>query len=923
MKAQLEKIDIQEIKGKTWFGIITIRNDEFEAVLRQFKPRWIAHGESHYNIAKIENELDEQYYVAIVKQPEQGHGDAQQTANNLIGDLSPECLVVVGICGAKPEFEFTLGDVLVCTRFRDFSVHAALPGGKIEHMDLGGPAHTLIQNAVANLPAVKDRLQGWNHSRKIRMTRPPVDLVESNLTGDENWNDKVRAALSRYFGDKPERRTPMVYGVTLVSGNVLQKDPKLLEKWLEHARDLKGVEMELPGVYRAARRASGDVPVLGVRGISDIVGFKRNPDWTKYACKTAASFAHAYLSDAELAAALIQKPIGVNRAKENNLIQNTPRLRDASAIIDATTSIERFGSRRTAFPSDHSINELENDRLIIAPNFTTPTGQLLNINDLARNISGGNHALLLGDPGSGKSVAIYKLAQSLRELGYQAIPIRFSDLRRLFASGLPFERTLTISNDNKAIIVLVDGLDEASVTDSIGVQTISTWLEKLSTRFTVVISCRRAEFESYLSRYVATIVFSEVVNLNLWRLEVEFAKFVYRLVELDYLKENSLVNLVSKSPMLGRLASRPLFARMLCNIGSVDVESIRSVEDLYTRFFDGLATRTESSLREANCFLETPVKTIWAESAWSAFRLELLSDESLNFPALVRILSPKKTDNGCVSRALTQIIDTGAQYWRPEASYIHYSFYEFLLSFWILDRLLDDDQTEETLTELFYTDLPRRVRHFLVEELKKSDYAKVGQKRLLTAYRNLKVENPLDDYRVGCNLIVYILSRVYACYPILRELFNHELDLFLRNSLFWGLAHSGDMVYTEQFIHSLINSSEHLQMCRGYLLYYHGDLEIVDRPPFIDASPHISWQRTKSAISEFMGTVDYQNTVRVARRVIDAYTFMSFAKDRGETIEQEIAVVLRECILGIRQDSSVPEWIWELLDEIYFETCKE
>src|SRR5262249_36307589 len=53
------------------------------------------------------------------------------------------------------------------------------------------------------------------------------------------------------------------------------------------------IEMEAGGVYEAARQAR--CPLLCVRGISDIVGFKRSPEWTSYACQTAASFVMALL----------------------------------------------------------------------------------------------------------------------------------------------------------------------------------------------------------------------------------------------------------------------------------------------------------------------------------------------------------------------------------------------------------------------------------------------------------------------------------------------------------------------------------------------------------------------------------------------------------------------------------------------------
>src|SRR5262249_40618050 len=57
-------------------------------------------------------------------------------------------------------------------------------------------------------------------------------------------------------------------------------------------RQIQAVEMESAGVYKAAH---GRVPFLAIRGISDVVGFKRHPDWTAYACHTAAAFTRAFL----------------------------------------------------------------------------------------------------------------------------------------------------------------------------------------------------------------------------------------------------------------------------------------------------------------------------------------------------------------------------------------------------------------------------------------------------------------------------------------------------------------------------------------------------------------------------------------------------------------------------------------------------
>jgi hypothetical protein len=48
------------------------------------------------------------------------------------------------------------------------------------------------------------------------------------------------------------------------------------------------------GKFRRGVLSSG-ARFLAIRGISDVVDFNRDPDWTAYACETAAAFAQAFL----------------------------------------------------------------------------------------------------------------------------------------------------------------------------------------------------------------------------------------------------------------------------------------------------------------------------------------------------------------------------------------------------------------------------------------------------------------------------------------------------------------------------------------------------------------------------------------------------------------------------------------------------
>ena len=78
----------------------------------------------------------------------------------------------------------------------------------------------------------------------------------------------------------------------IASSDRLVKDPSLLISWISAARGTLAVEMESAGVHRATR---SNTPMLSIRGLSDIVGLRRQDAWTKYACASAAAFTRGYL----------------------------------------------------------------------------------------------------------------------------------------------------------------------------------------------------------------------------------------------------------------------------------------------------------------------------------------------------------------------------------------------------------------------------------------------------------------------------------------------------------------------------------------------------------------------------------------------------------------------------------------------------
>ncbi len=289
------KIDLSEIREKIDFGIITIREDEFRSVLRRFPKYAETEGNQRYVISAIETITGDYNLLAIVRCPEQGEGEGQNVARNMILDLNPNWLILVGIAGGVPSDEYTLGDVVVATRLHDFSVGADIENRGIEYEVRGGPMHPAVKDLLGILPSMDSELGDWNNKKSIGMKRPAIHLRSSNFYGDEDWVRDTRGTLMRHFGKNVRPRGPKVITGSIASSDRLIKNTSTIAEWRKSARQIQAVEMELAGVYQAARQKEREYPILAIRGISDIVGFKRHQDWTTYACHSAASFTFALL----------------------------------------------------------------------------------------------------------------------------------------------------------------------------------------------------------------------------------------------------------------------------------------------------------------------------------------------------------------------------------------------------------------------------------------------------------------------------------------------------------------------------------------------------------------------------------------------------------------------------------------------------
>jgi nucleoside phosphorylase len=280
--------------------VLVIREDEQKAVLSRLPNRWYLPCENRtYVIGDSQSSVEDSVYrVAVLASLEQGPGYAQEAAEDAIADLRPQWLALVGIAGAVPDAEFALGDVVVASRVHDYSVSAAIEdsGGRRteEFSNQGGPMAEKVRDLAKLVKPLSGDARGWNHPDSIGVPRPPVDLSPSSFYGSDLWRSKTKEIIAAQF-DGSARDVPEVTSRSIASSGRLVKDTETLEKFIDGSRELRAVEMELGGVYKAARRREHEYPILAVRGISDIVGFKRDPGWTAYACHTAAAFFFALL----------------------------------------------------------------------------------------------------------------------------------------------------------------------------------------------------------------------------------------------------------------------------------------------------------------------------------------------------------------------------------------------------------------------------------------------------------------------------------------------------------------------------------------------------------------------------------------------------------------------------------------------------
>ncbi|MEU8244566.1 hypothetical protein AB0C07_40455 [Actinoplanes missouriensis] len=568
----------------------------------------------------------------------------------------------------------------------------------------------------------------------------------------------------------------------------------------------------------------------------------------------------------------------------------------------AAMSKSAFGRRRTAFPLDMTLADLIERRIAIAPRIvdrtrrnvaTTPTAIL-------DRMKAKRSAVMLGAPGAGKSMALLQAASTWSTAAVTPVLLRITDA----VEELETLQKLISESTSRQPLLLLDGLDEAMAPQDYRPRVAKT-LRTLLNAAPTILTSRTRDFEeaSYLDAY--GIVVDDVYELMPWRPGVEFAQFVQQLHASGHVSNTTVVEDVSRSPQLSRLATRPLHARMLTFIMEVDpARPPENQNDLYGSYLYHLARVADTSLTSRGCLLAQGALGFWMDVAWAVYTSRTATPDP---NTLVRMSAAGDGHlSACLRSAIDMIADRIPHGGRERLEFVHYSFYEWLLAARIREPLSELPMTVDQLFETLSRDVPREVRHYLRHQTGTMSPQLTND--LVHLY--LKAHERITDLQatlVVCNLIVYLISRCAQDAGVpLRRLLDRERDPFLTNALLWSLTHLGDRAATVDFFRRFSDDEHWRRMTRGYTLYYYGDLNDVGGPPYLDSHPLGPYDRSLQALSGIFASAASQN-IPLERQAVDLVTILDILHVRNIRVERERLASIAAAARHVTEGLDVPD----------------
>ena len=203
-------------------------------------------------------------------------------------------VLLSGIAGVRWDADVGPFDCIAATSCTDDSVQEVRPNNTTwPSFDPLGPTTPGASRFKSGLSNWSSRLLSSIDSELARLgVVAPLrnEIIDEKITAqDQELQKKIKEALTKHA----ERLNRQFIMAKVCSGTELHKSADYLQRRTGHDKELWIVEMEFAGVFRACE-AQG-VPCLMTRAVSDLVGYEKEPGWTKYAAFVAAAEVKALL----------------------------------------------------------------------------------------------------------------------------------------------------------------------------------------------------------------------------------------------------------------------------------------------------------------------------------------------------------------------------------------------------------------------------------------------------------------------------------------------------------------------------------------------------------------------------------------------------------------------------------------------------
>jgi CHAT domain len=580
-------------------------------------------------------------------------------------------------------------------------------------------------------------------------------------------------------------------------------------------------------------------------------------------------------------------------------------------------ALRESSRKRTAFPTDLSFDELIEKELYVPP--VVRGGEAIRIDlQVVEWLAAGDSVLLLGDPGSGKSLLSYSVMRTAAALG------RFGTLLIDAADGYPtgwvplapsgtsswvdacaFVEASGASNS----VAIIDALDEAvasgSKVSSIG-ERVRKWISVLP----ALVVCRRFEYEMLLSAGVGSELFSHVVVLEDWRIEYEFEDYLRRINAAGYGSQAAAVkSALASNASLYSLCARPLYARMLTYVASDAQELMSSgLSSLYSTYIGKLLRSSE--LRWKVAAREGSVRLEVSNFCGSCFEERLMRGSSV--PMQLAVSSVWGRGDDAITRALGllfDVVDAGRNAWlRP----IHFSFYEYLVAEDSFNRILESvDNRDYSGHRLPRRELTQAIRHFLRDQVQSWHRAPISDWIERTFDELSRVADRSSDMVVAKNLLIYVAGRLQPpMLKFLEKVASTETDDYILNSSYSAMCEGMNFRGAHLYLDALNQSSDLRVINRGWHLYYYHDLGEEAEPPYKDSSS-ATWDRTFERL--MLLAEGYARLEQVeARSALYAHTLLDFCIEKEISLPQEGVMAISKIVSLLSRHS---KWCSDILAE--------